>query len=397
MKRRLLEIIATNLALNLENYNSVCSSASHTMEGSLDYFNLVKDQPVGIFIIKIDNLHQENSKLVSFALKWLVPTVKSVLSNHCSVIESITVFSRVYWLFQFDSERKCSELDLYVRVIKKFNNIPDEYKNMSLTLCPAKSMCTIDNLQYCLSNAERSVRLRLISDHDHIVMPYKFNDLKVLRVSDVFSPSQQAVFHTVIESGEIEWIVDYISKLFLPLVNIKERNIDPIILFELSHRILIMIGDLLESQNIESDTQGVYNTLGHASTVQEYVKIFLQKVEFLMNPYALKMQSYKNSPVNRAIYYINNHYSTPISLTEVADFVDLSPSYFSALFKKETGKSFSEYLTLCGMNKAKKLLTETMQPIGMISDSVGYSDAKYFSKVFTKYFNMSPQRYRKIN
>ena len=42
----------------------------------LDYFNLVKDQPVGIFIIKIDNLHQENSKLVSFALKWLVPTVK---------------------------------------------------------------------------------------------------------------------------------------------------------------------------------------------------------------------------------------------------------------------------------------------------------------------------------
>ena len=54
----------------------MCVQGESYYGGKFRIILISKDQPVGIFIIKIDNLHQENSKLVSFALKWLVPTVK---------------------------------------------------------------------------------------------------------------------------------------------------------------------------------------------------------------------------------------------------------------------------------------------------------------------------------
>jgi len=72
----------------------------------------------------------------------------------------------------------------------------------------------------------------------------------------------------------------------------------------------------------------------------------------------------------------------------------VSAAYFSTVFKKETGKSFINYLTDYRMEKALRLLIEEEEKTYIIAESVGYADPNYFSYAFKKKFGMSPSKYK---
>jgi two-component system response regulator YesN len=99
--------------------------------------------------------------------------------------------------------------------------------------------------------------------------------------------------------------------------------------------------------------------------------------------------------IHQAKEYIDNHYTTPeISLNEVATHVNLSPSHFSAVFSRETGETFKEYLTRIRINRAKELLRTTTLKSFEICYKIGYNDPHYFSHVFKKNTNLSPKKFR---
>lgn len=101
-------------------------------------------------------------------------------------------------------------------------------------------------------------------------------------------------------------------------------------------------------------------------------------------------------PVREAKQYVQQHYSQPITLEDVCDMVGFTPSYFSALFKKETGEGFAKYLTRVRMERAKELLQRTNLPVAEICVQVGYSDVKHFTQNFKKETNLNPGQYRKL-
>lgn len=71
-------------------------------------------------------------------------------------------------------------------------------------------------------------------------------------------------------------------------------------------------------------------------------------------------------------------------------------TYFSSLFKKETGRNFTDYLTELRMNKAKELLREKDIMVSDVAEMVGYNDLKYFSRLFKKITGISPSDYKKL-
>ena len=83
-----------------------------------------------------------------------------------------------------------------------------------------------------------------------------------------------------------------------------------------------------------------------------------------------------------------------ISLDVVCAILGVSNSYFSSVFKKETGKSFISYLTDYRMDIAAELILNTNEKSYTIAEKVGYQDANYFSYVFKKKFGVSPSKYR---
>ena len=90
----------------------------------------------------------------------------------------------------------------------------------------------------------------------------------------------------------------------------------------------------------------------------------------------------------------SENYSKKISLDEICRNLYLSTTYFSFIFKKETGQNYMEYLTGIRMEKAKELLGTTTKKVYEIAGDVGYSDYKYFTAQFKKYTGMSPKDYR---
>jgi two-component system response regulator YesN len=100
--------------------------------------------------------------------------------------------------------------------------------------------------------------------------------------------------------------------------------------------------------------------------------------------------------IEQAKKYIEGHYPDPdLSLHDVASEVHLSPSHFSSVFSRETGQTFKEHLINVRLEKAKELLRTTPLKSFEISSQIGYNDPHYFSYVFKKHTNLSPQRFRR--
>ena len=99
--------------------------------------------------------------------------------------------------------------------------------------------------------------------------------------------------------------------------------------------------------------------------------------------------------VERAKAFITDHYGdSELSVETLCGHLHLSPAYFSTLFKRETGMSFTNYVTQVRMERAAELLRTTEDKTYLIAGQTGYLDPNYFSYVFKKHFGVSPTKYR---
>ena len=101
--------------------------------------------------------------------------------------------------------------------------------------------------------------------------------------------------------------------------------------------------------------------------------------------------------VKRAENMILEYYKTGITLEEIAAKLNLTPEYLGMQFHQEKGIKFSTYIKDFRMMKAKELLIGSKLKVCEVAEKVGYSDAKYFSKVFRECTGQLPAEYRKTN
>lgn len=121
--------------------------------------------------------------------------------------------------------------------------------------------------------------------------------------------------------------------------------------------------------------------------------------EYLSGIYAFlseNKQTRKQLLIQNAKQYIEENYDNPdLSLNLVAGHIFINPTYLSALFKKEAGLSFVDFITQTRIENAKILLTQENTKSYEVAQKVGYQDPHYFSVCFKKQTGMSPSEYKK--
>ena len=78
----------------------------------------------------------------------------------------------------------------------------------------------------------------------------------------------------------------------------------------------------------------------------------------------------------------------------LCEHLHISPAYFSTLFKRKTGLSFTAYVNKVHMETAAALLRDAEEKTYLIAQETGYLDPNYFSYVFKRYHGVSPSKYR---
>ena len=101
------------------------------------------------------------------------------------------------------------------------------------------------------------------------------------------------------------------------------------------------------------------------------------------------------SEILQAIQYINRHYTEPLSLDFIADYVHLSKYYFCRQFSQTTGATFLEYLNNIRLSKAHQLLLNTDFSITEIAVQTGFSSAVQLSRAFRTVYKVTPAAFRR--
>ncbi len=99
--------------------------------------------------------------------------------------------------------------------------------------------------------------------------------------------------------------------------------------------------------------------------------------------------------VTEAAAYIAAHYGEPLAIADVAERFFLSTDYFTRQFKKYTGRTPKDYLTLCRVDEAALLLRGTDLPMVDIACRAGFASQSRFAEVFRRVYGLSPTDYRK--
>lgn len=150
--------------------------------------------------------------------------------------------------------------------------------------------------------------------------------------------------------------------------------------------------ELLEKMTVEyTDKKPGYKTVLKGELLVVLSKLFRLAIE----KNAKKTELYQKEIVNKTIEYLNQNCHKPLSVEMLAQNALLSPSYFSSMFKSCTGVGITAYIQRLRINRACFLLTTTSKTVDEVMTEVGYSDSKFFYKIFRQYTSLTPGAYKK--
>lgn len=223
-----------------------------------------------------------------------------------------------------------------------------------------------------------------------------FYDETSLLLTNEIPASELNLFHQYIDKRDMQNIEGLIQNIFSD-ENMKDKNILYIRLLWVR-----MVGILLKSTVLTEN-------LKHAEDLMldlEIMNSFYSLSELRAYFYSLILDSIHlerdldtnaSNKMKLAVKYIKDNYNQDIAINDLAEKFNMSPNYFSTIFKKETGETAVNFIKDLRLKKACEYLIYSDKSVSDIAKEVGYEDSQYFFKVFKKAIGQTPLQYRKTN
>lgn len=222
---------------------------------------------------------------------------------------------------------------------------------------------------------------------------------------DILSPlfitwEKEDEFLFRIESGKAEEVAHLTDELFAYYLKLPHCTLTDVKRHceQLSIQCAAILNYYLNQQGEphkpSSNMQAVVNTLFSLEDVKQYYLQFFLNITNLLQSKSVYLN---RELIDRIQIYIQRNYQKNLTQDFLASLFFLNRSYLSQLFKKKTGQKFVDYLNDVRIEKAKELLLNSDRKMYQVAKAVGYSNTKYFFRIFKKRTSLSPEEYRNQN
>ena len=191
-------------------------------------------------------------------------------------------------------------------------------------------------------------------------------------------------------SGELDVILD---EGFADLA--RQQSVAAQVVKNTTAQMLYSVLGYLSEQAHDTDLDMLTDLSMTGLTDLQHVKSFAKRIIMEIKSERDKSdQGTARNLVRQAMEYVSAHYAADFNLTDLADRLYVNSSYFSWLFKQETGQTSTAYLTQYRINMAKELLKQDKRKVYEVAQCVGYNDYRHFCKMFKKLEGISPKVYK---
>ena len=176
-------------------------------------------------------------------------------------------------------------------------------------------------------------------------------------------------------------------------------NTSPDYIRNIFFKFILVLSRIAEDRNIPllgDECKFILESVSTAHTLDEIEKSVVELVDSIITHMESNVEG--GDIVSRITCHIaQNYQNEALSINTLAEVLFLTPTYLCMIFKKETGKTINQHITEVRINRAKDYLREPGVRLYDIARRVGYSDGKYFTKVFDRIVGMKPKEYREIH
>ncbi len=327
--------------------------------------------------VLIMDIHNEQKKKMPYGRQGIVMAIRSVIKQSNRRFHTFKLFYNYPEIKFVVVMEKDSQ-------IQKSNSSSDQ--NLSMSDEKKLDSLTHDIEEKVKYITSCEIIVKIDSEYNNIYELYKYSALK----NDILIKERVLLLFTYMNSRDLFLANNLINSI---VDDIEHSNLSDIHsyllnLFSMINNNFIMIGINLTKISAKFDFFSVVN-MDKIEDIREFsINLVKNIIEYLSNMSEISTEV----AIKNAKKFIQDNYTTDISLEDVSEHVFLSSAYFSRLFKHETGENFIDYLVRIRMEKAVEYIKKGYK-ISVISEKVGFNSSKYFSRTFRKYYGLTPTEY----
>lgn len=361
------------------------------------YFNFQE----GVFrlaLIQIDPLNPTSGKLDGIVAQ-LATKFESSLQDLAFDAEIIELNGNFHVLLNYATEQEEPIYSLFRKYLLEFK-ISLAPLGFFVTIGYGQETTNLKGLKLSLKTAQAAIDDRIIKGTGQIISavlttpsltneePYLNLQKRLLKAIELVDEEQ---ITKTINNLKKELITDLNTTPWLSGSALKGLVRDIIDSYYITMR-----GNNIRIENPEEEGATWEAAIDHAHSLDQLFQELIKGLTLSLRRLSEGEAKGNLDQIRLAKLYIEEHYMENITLEDLGDHLGFNPSYFSTLFKKETGTSFSEHLVKVRMEKAKELLKERDLKIQEICLMVGYNDVRHFRKLFTQSTGLSPKEFRRL-
>lgn len=378
------------------NEKSMIESNIHSLNLELDMKNLA------VILSEIDDYSfieerfsiKENAAL----LQSFTDIVGEILKDTCKAAITHIGKGRFAIILSFGSMR--SDLNIYTQMVTIIDRIKisiKRYLNITASFSISRVCEDITQLHEYYNDADRSLVNKFFCGKDKILTSNEGKNEKEVFLALEIKDERKLV--SDLKSLDRQKVRENIEDIFNRIVNLGAgyKSVQMICanLINIVNQVAREVG--IEISTVYSSKEMPYANLQKYETILDIKKWMLDTYDSLISILeSLNINENYSEYTKKTIEYINKNYCQDIALNDAAEYIGISVSYLSRVFKADCGKGFVEYLNAVRIDKAKVLIENGQDKLKNIVKQVGFNNYNYFFKVFKDVAGMTPLEFEEV-